>query len=253
MIDPITLKKISNQRQIDQFTIFREILQIAFLNSIFSLPKSKDIFFKGGTCLKLIYASNRFSEDLDFTTKLKKEDLDRITKVSIEKIWNLFPNLSIKNEKSLVGITQKIYFRTEISTQPLTIRLDFSQREDVLEPKQSVISTDLPVPSFTLINHLGDHEILAEKYRAILSRVKGRDIYDFWFLLNKKVPFDTKFIQKKLDLYKEKIDLNNFIKRVENWNENEIIEDVNKFLPRKDRNLLAKIKNLLLEQLYHIL
>lgn len=249
MIDLITLKHLSDQKQIDQFTLLREILQIIFLNEMFSFPESKDVFFKGGTCLKLIYQSNRFSEDLDFTTKLKKDRIDAIVDKSVKKMQKVFPSLLVKDEKSLEGVSKKIYLKTEISPQDLTIRLDFSRREDVLEPNQSVISTDLPIPSFTLINHISDHEILAEKYRAILSREKGRDIYDFWFLLNKKVTLDIKLIQKKLNLYGEKYEPTKFTEKVKKWNEKEIIQDVNKFLPKKDRGVLLKIKGLLLKKL----
>ncbi|MFH1863621.1 MAG: nucleotidyl transferase AbiEii/AbiGii toxin family protein [bacterium] len=241
MIDPIALKHLSDQKQIDQFTLLREMLQIIFLNEMFSFPETKNVFFKGGTCLKLIYQSNRFSEDLDFTTNIKKGRLDFIVDKSVKKMQKVFPSLLVKDEKSLEGVTKKIYLKTEIFPQDLTIRLDFSRREDVLEPKQSVISTDLPIPSFTLINHISDHEILAEKYRAILSREKGRDIYDFWFLLNKKVALD-----------KEKVDLKKFIKRIDEWNEKEIIQDVNKFLPKKDREILVKIKDLLLKELHRM-
>lgn len=254
MIDPIALKHLSDQKQIDQFTLLREMLQIIFLNEMFSFPETKNVFFKGGTCLKLIYQSNRFSEDLDFTTNIKKGRLDFIVDKSVKKMQKVFPSLLVKDEKSLEGVTKKIYLKTETSPQDLTIRLDFSRREDVLEPKQSVISTDLPIPSFTLINHISDHEILAEKYRAILSREKGRDIYDFWFLLNKKVTLDIKLVQRKLNLYeyKEKVDLKKFIKRIDEWNEKEIIQDVNKFLPKKDREILVKIKCLLLKELHRM-
>lgn len=253
MIDSITLKYLSDQKQIDQFTLLREILQILFLNEMFSIPETKDVFFKGGTCLKLIYQSNRFSADLDFTTKLEKASLDAVVNQSIKKIQKVFPKLSVKDEKSLVGVTKKIYFTTEISPQDLTIRLDFSQREEILEPKQSVISTDLPVPSFTLINHMSDHEILAEKYRAILSREKGRDIYDFWYLLSKKAFFDKKLVQKKLNLYGEKYEPIKFMEKVKKWNNSKIIQDINKFLPKKDREVLVKIKDLLIKELRHIL
>lgn len=249
MIDPITLKQLSDQKQIDQFTLLREMLQITFLNEMFSFPETKNVFFKGGTCLKLIYQSNRFSEDLDFTTKIKKDRLDFIVDKSVKKTGRVFPGLSVKNEESLEGITKKIYLKTEISPQDLTIRLDFSQRENVLEPKQSVISTDLPIPSFTLLNHISDYEMLAEKYRAIMSREKGRDIYDFWYLLSKKTFFDKKLVQKKLNLYKEKYEPTKFVEKVRKWNNNEIIQDVNKFLPKKDRKILVKIKELLLKEL----
>ena len=249
MIDLITLKQLSDQKQIDQFTLLREILQISFLNEMFSFPETKDVYFKGGTCLKLIYQSNRFSGDLDFSTTINKSCLDSLVDASVKKMGKVFPGLSVKNEESLEGVTKKIYLKTEISPQDLTIRLDFSQRENVLEPKQSVISTDLPVPSFTLVNHISNREILAEKYRAIMSRKKGRDIYDFWYLLTKKTLLDKKLVQNKLNLYGNKYEPAAFIEKIKKWNKEEIIQDVNKFLPKKDRDVLTTIREFLLKEL----
>ncbi len=107
MIDPIALKHLSDQKQIDQFTLLREMLQIIFLNEMFSFPETKNVFFKGGTCLKLIYQSNRFSEDLDFTTNIKKGRLDFIVDKSVKKMQKVFPSLLVKDEKSLEGVTKK--------------------------------------------------------------------------------------------------------------------------------------------------
>ncbi|MFC1710146.1 nucleotidyl transferase AbiEii/AbiGii toxin family protein [Patescibacteria group bacterium] len=64
---------------------------------------------------------------------------------------------------------------------------DFSRRETILEPKTSPIETTLPIGAVSLINHLSEREILAEKIRAIYSRKKGRDLFDLWYLLSKKV------------------------------------------------------------------
>lgn len=46
--------------------ILREYLQVKILSIIFSLPESGKLCFIGGTSLRLVYNSQRFSEDLDF-------------------------------------------------------------------------------------------------------------------------------------------------------------------------------------------
>ena len=45
---------------------------------------------------------------------------------------------------------------------------------------------------------MAEHEILAEKFRALLSREAPRDAYDVWMLLQKNVKVDKKLLQEKL-------------------------------------------------------
>lgn len=249
MIDPVTLKELSIKKQIDQTSVLREILQIAWLNQFYRLPAGRRVWFKGGTCLKLLYDSNRFSEDLDFNANLTPKQIAAAVNVATGKLQMDFPNLSVKPLKSIAGVVHKLYLPTEFSYQPLTVRLDFSLREKALLPEKQVISTDLPVLSVALINHLNPREILAEKYRAILKRKKGRDIYDLWFLLNRKIPFDQKLIRKKLRLYQEKYQPEKLIKKIADFEEQILIKDINQFLPKTDRQILSKLKSLLLQKL----
>ncbi|MCG2692048.1 nucleotidyl transferase AbiEii/AbiGii toxin family protein, partial [Microgenomates group bacterium] len=173
MINLITLKELSIKKQIDQSSVFREILQIAWLNQFYRLPAGRRVWFKGGTCLKLLYGSNRFSEDLDFNTKLTSRQIAAAVNLATDKLQMDFPGITVKPLNSIAGVVHKLYLPTKFSYQPLTIRLDFSLREKALLPEKQVISTDLPVLSVTLINHFNPREILAEKYRAILKRKKG--------------------------------------------------------------------------------
>lgn len=247
MIDSLTLKKLADEIGIDSFSVLREVVQIAFLNELFSLPESQQVFFKGGTALKLMLGSNRFSEDLDFTVGIEKSRLGQLAVKAAARLKNQFLGIVLKDIDSMAGISKKIWLPTDISTQPLTIKLDFSFREKVIRPKQGVVKTGLPVAAIALINYVDPAEILAEKYRAILTRTKGRDLYDVWYLLNRKVVFEPKLIKQKLDYYKEKYEPEKFIDKIRNWPEKNIVEDVRRFLPRRDRTVLAKLKHLVLE------
>jgi predicted nucleotidyltransferase component of viral defense system len=44
-------------------------------------------------------------------------------------------------------------------------------------------------------------ELLAEKTRAILTRSKGRDYFDFWYLLSKGIPLREDYIREKMKWY----------------------------------------------------
>src|SRR3989338_4002848 len=47
-------------------SILKEYLQYKILNSIFNSQYANQLAFLGGTALRIIYGSTRFSEDLDF-------------------------------------------------------------------------------------------------------------------------------------------------------------------------------------------
>jgi len=64
MITQNQLKSLSKTYQMDGFTIFREYLQLVFLSYLYRERKSNRIYFKGGTAIRLLFDSPRFSEDL---------------------------------------------------------------------------------------------------------------------------------------------------------------------------------------------
>ena len=63
-------------------SILREYLQYHILEIIFNSPFGKNLCFLGGTCLRIIYGGNRFSEDLDFDNfSLNKIDFENLNKL----------------------------------------------------------------------------------------------------------------------------------------------------------------------------
>ena len=68
MISKEILEKLSKQYQMGVFpNIIREYFQNVFLSELYKLPEASKLLFKGGTALRIIYGSPRFSEDLDFS------------------------------------------------------------------------------------------------------------------------------------------------------------------------------------------
>lgn len=249
MIDVTTVKVLSKKFEIDSFTILRECLQVHLLDKLFKESTLKNTYFKGGTCLRLVFGSSRFSEDLDFTTFEPKDKVERIIKKAVKDLSFELPDISAKDLKTLQGFSYKIYLPTEISEQPLTVRLDFSKRESVIEPMVSPIETSFPVLTTVVVDHLSQEEILAEKVRAITKREKGRDLFDLWFLLSKGVTLDEEFIGKKLEFYKENFNLKKLIKKIEEWEEKDIDNDLRRFLPVSERRIIPELKRLVLSKL----
>lgn len=249
MISDLTLQDISNKNGIDKYSILREIVQIQFLEIIYKYSESKNLFFKGGTALKILFGSNRYSEDLDFTTNLNNSEIEKLCSNTLAELQKEYPDMVLKKLETLQGSSKKIVLPVGIAPQGLTIKLDFSQRESVLMPKIGTVFTDLPITTTSVISHLSDEEILAEKYRAITNRNKGRDLYDFLFLLKRNVKFNPQLVNKKLKFYGEKYNLDDFIKKIKYWDDKELDNDIRRFLPLKDRSIIPEIKNLIIEKI----
>lgn len=250
MIDNYSLTNLAKTAGIDRYTVLREYLQIIFLDKLYQNKSSKKIIFKGGTALRMLHGSPRFSEDLDFNTQLSGPKINQLVNHAIVTLQkNEAPGINVKTVKSLAGITKKIFFPTDITPMPLTIRLDFSKREASLTKLQTTITTNLPVFPGSLIQSLSLEEILAEKIRAILARNKGRDIFDLWFLLKKGVNFDKKLVLQKLKIYGSKFHPRSLPEKIKTINQSRLSQDIKKFLPLKNRSVVLHLKNLTLTAL----
>ncbi|MBU1016600.1 nucleotidyl transferase AbiEii/AbiGii toxin family protein [Patescibacteria group bacterium] len=249
MIDSITLQGYAKKYKMDRFTVLREYLQIVFLNNFFKLSKPSEIFFKGGTALRLMYDSPRFSEDLDFNTTLKKENLLDLVAKAVTESKKVLPGLNSRELKTLQGYSAKLYFPTEIAPMPLTVKLDFSEREKTIQKMERTISTELPVQNYSVIVAMSMQEILAEKFRTIFQRDKGRDLYDIWYMLNKKVPVNIDLVNTKMKLIDKKFKIEEIEARIAGFETSILKKDTFKFLPLDQRGIVAKLPELILEKL----
>jgi len=247
MISETQLEELSRYFKIDKFTIFREYLQVLFLNYFYREKMAEKIYFKGGTCLHLFYNSPRFSEDLDFSTTLSSKKIKELLKKTIKILKIEIPELSLnfvyQSKKSL---RFKIKYQGKLFKYPLTIRLDFSFEKIFLEPNILSLKTKFPIAFFSLIACEKEEEILAEKIRAFLWRKKGRDIFDLWYLLDKGVLINKELLKKKLKMVNLKFDKDNLLKKIKKYPEKKIYLDLAKFLPLNYRKIIPELKERLI-------
>ncbi len=238
MINKDQIHSLLKRNKINETVIFREYLQLFFLNELYSQKQSKDIFFKGGTALHLIYKSPRFSEDLDFTVELgKKEFLDFVQK--------LFASLSkkeavtFKEKKGIAGKTFLLTADPSVLPYKTFVNLDFSFREKVIDPQKSIIDTNFPVIFTSYIYHLSKEEIFAEKIRALLTRAKGRDLYDLWYLTTQGAFLKKELIKEKLKYYQlENIGKEDMLKKVKSFSKKDFVLDLRPLVPIDERDKL---------------
>jgi predicted nucleotidyltransferase component of viral defense system len=249
MIDLTALKGYARKYQIDVFTVLREYLQIVLLNAMFKIDIGNLLVFKGGTAMRLMYGSPRFSEDLDFNAMTGKDVLRKLIKEVVYEAKKSVPGLSLKELKSVGGFNAKVYLKTEIAPMPLTVKFDFSEREKTRQKIEKTISTELPIQSYSLIVAMSEQEILAEKIRTIFQRKKGRDMYDIWYLLNKKVMLDTRLLKTKFKLINKSYNQEETIRQVLSFTEEKLEKDLVKFLPLDQREMVKKLPEMIVDKI----
>lgn len=179
---------------IDVQQVIREEVEVFFLNSLFESSISEQLIFKGGTALRLLYDSPRFSEDLDFsvTDKIEaaefKDTINRIVKSDdrfrirdlASKYYTYLAEIGIKEPWQELAFSLKI----EISRRAV--------KESEVKFANALVkspATNIMVMArvFTL------EQILADKLRAVKERKMPRDIFDIWFICQKtRAPFNLK-------------------------------------------------------------
>ena len=66
------IEKLAHKNRVSLFTQERDYIQAAYLSLLYS--RNFDLIFKGGTCLRIVYGSPRYSEDLDFNSTLNEDE-----------------------------------------------------------------------------------------------------------------------------------------------------------------------------------
>jgi predicted nucleotidyltransferase component of viral defense system len=253
MLDRENAQKFSKELKIDLFTVYREYLQLLFLKHFYNKKQSSRIYFKGGTAIRFIFGSFRFSEDLDFSAASGKDTLKELVSDTIKDLKSEGEELRFKKTKTLDdSFGGRLFRELENHSIPLTIKLDFSIREKPIEAETSVVETIFPIVPYPIVSHLSAREILAEKIRAFMTRTQGRDIFDIWFLLSKNIQMDKNIIDKKMGIYNKHFEIEEFISLLKDFPDKDLKRDLVKFLPLGHRNMVETIKDLLLKKLINI-
>ncbi|MBU0998674.1 nucleotidyl transferase AbiEii/AbiGii toxin family protein [Patescibacteria group bacterium] len=235
------VKELSKQLKINDSVIVREYYQLIFLKELYEEKYSEHIFFKGGTAIRLIFRGSRFSEDLDFTVEGKPENFNIFVVKFFKKLEKLY-DFSFKKRKTITGERYLLTTNSSTGDYKIFINLDFSFREKVLTPTRAIIKTSYPVIFTSFVNCLSKEEILAEKIRAIMTRDKGRDIYDLWFLLSQNIPIRSGLIRKKLEYYNLKnFNIGQLVTKISTINKEKFILDVRPFVPVNEREKLGEL------------
>lgn len=212
-IKPILKQKASDSKTA-LWIIEKDYALSYLLSAIFKVPLLNDLLvLKGGTALKKAYYQNyRFSEDLDFSTQSKNNDLE--ISESIAKAIKI-----MKQDLQEIGLfniqSEPLFLREPHPGKQIayTIRVQFPYHREPMCRLKVEITVDEPVILTAekrpiLHDYEEDFEgnakvyqiaeIVAEKYRSIMQSLarlskKGwganrvcRDYYDLWWILQRE-------------------------------------------------------------------
>ncbi|MDP2905125.1 MAG: nucleotidyl transferase AbiEii/AbiGii toxin family protein [Candidatus Omnitrophota bacterium] len=197
MIEKRQIQKLSQAWQTTADNVIREYFQQLFLSRLYQEKGSDGLLFKGGTALRIIWQSPRFSEDLDFTgVNITIKIIEALMEGALARIEMEGVGAEIIESKSTSGGYLAI-FHIVASEYKSRIQVEVSLRSDKKRLGTAVlIQSDLVMP-YTLI-HLQENFLVAEKIQACLTRGKARDFYDLYFILRKPhMAFKEAFLQDK--------------------------------------------------------
>ena len=220
-------------------SILTEYLQYEILDSLFKQERSEKLSFMGGTAVRIVYGSRRFSEDLDFDNfGLSFGEFENLAD-------NIVFDMKTKGFKIEFRMVQKgayhcyarfpdLLFKSGLSDnkdEKILIRLDTVHKNryftsDVFVLNGFDVYRNIPVNPANIV--------LTQKLVAIIlrKREKGRDFYDVSYLFGfAKVDYD--YLQSEYGINKQELK-EKILNRVDDLDMNGLSNDVLPFLINPD-------------------
>lgn len=198
--------------------MLREYLQYQILQALFDSKYGHQYTFLGGSCLRIAYGTNRFSEDLDFDNvgldQAAFEESAAIIQrflalrgfeVSLRFAYKGAYHCSIRFPGILYNYQLSGHKEAKVLIKLDTEKQAYEYKRDLITLNKFGVDTDILITPMPLL--------ASQKIAAVLGRKrpKGRDFYDLRFLLMRTTP-DMRYIQEKIgvsqpeDLRKKVID-----------------------------------------------
>lgn len=224
MLEIQFLQSLTVKNQTNEINIYREYCQHLFLSSFYRKKGSEEFLFKGGTALRIVFQSPRYSEDLDFSAL----SVDKIEDLLLQTIKDL-DNEGLKIEEieeskeTGGGYLSILNFSVPSLGFQSRIKLNIQKKEEQLLSSSKLVSNEFVVP-YTIV-YLKDDFLIGEKIQAFLTRenAKERDFFDLYFILNNN--YLRTLIQRNNSL-KQSI-----LKRLDSLSDNELKVGLKDLLP----------------------
>jgi len=185
MLTQTQARKFAIEQQTTIDNILKEHYQMYLLDLLFNSAWEKNLVFKGGTALRLAFASTRFSEDLDFSLAGEVEFSD--FKSTVERIGKIIPEARVKDiyDKRFTYYA-RVMFDVDFQPVPIGVRVEVNKNTHDFE--QTVALLHSPFNNLEIIGRVYTLEsILKDKIRIIINqeRREPRDLFDAWYISQK--------------------------------------------------------------------
>lgn len=229
MIDLNKIKKLTQEKQTTEINIIREYFQHLFLYYFYQQKNAENFLFKGGTALRIVYQSPRFSEDLDFSGVKDGHILEEIIENTLISIIRNNIKCDLIESKKTSGGWLNI-FEFSIYEYRVRIMSEVSYRKTFLSKEMILINSDFLFPYKICL--LEPKLLVEEKIDAFLIRKKARDVFDLYFILR------SENLRKFIDFTKKEM----ILKTLKNLDNFLIEKELKPFLPLPYQSLLKGIK-----------
>jgi predicted nucleotidyltransferase component of viral defense system len=202
-------------------TVEKELLHYEIMATMAAHGFLQKLTFQGGTCLRMMYGSNRLSEDLDFAgghdfNFEQLENLKNCLHTELSKKHNLKVNVAQPNfdkltERENIKVGR---WKVSIETEPHNksapwqkIKLEVATVPAHTSSLRPMIKAYQQLPDgyqSILVNCESLEEIAADKFVALALRrsIKARDVWDLTWLYQQKIEADPQLVMDKFDDYK---------------------------------------------------
>lgn len=203
----IMLEKYDLSTKESRLNAMKEVLQELMLYALATTDFFEKAAFYGGTALRIFYALDRFSEDLDFSLIAPDPQfsfnkyIDPIQKVIAEfgfsvavtekekykdtAVLSFFPNVSTRN----IQKNQVVKIKFEADTNPPGA----AHYEMKTRYAPSVYRVRLYDPPSLFAGKI--HAVLCRSWK---NRIKGRDLYDYLFYIKRGTKINMKNLNARL-------------------------------------------------------
>lgn len=203
-MERIIAERVSRELKLDISQVVREYYEVLILKELSALPFSDSLIFKGGTALRLVYGSPRFSEDLDFSMISGCSGGEFSD--TIEKIISPIPDSEITDlaEKYYTYLAE-IKITKDYLSLPFRVKIEISKRiEESYKWKLKLIKSSCSIYS-VLFKTATLEQLYIDKKLCLKERAQSKDLFDLWYVsgvlkksYNPKVKIDRKILIRDL-------------------------------------------------------
>ncbi len=216
----ISKYKINTEEEL--LNALKEIFQEIVLLGLYRGNFFKEAVFYGGTCLRILHNLDRFSEDLDFSLLNKNTNfnIENYFKYIVNEFNALGIGIDLKKKEKKASNIESAFLKNNTSIYMLDIKIDklnniiknvnlqknikIKIEVDVNPPlnfetevKFILMPVTFSVISMTLPNLFAGkmHAVLCRQW---ITRVKGRDWYDFEWYVKNQINLNLQHLQQRM-------------------------------------------------------